>query len=48
MRLAQVDQLTISTGIDAQRRKYTVLSPSPGRLPSTVALAGSIEWVDSE
>jgi polyribonucleotide 5'-hydroxyl-kinase len=37
-----------STGIDAQRRKYTVLSPSTGRLPSTVALAGSIEWVDSE
>jgi polyribonucleotide 5'-hydroxyl-kinase len=37
-----------STGIDTQRRKYTILSPTPGRLPSTVALAGSIEWVDSE
>ncbi|WVQ99907.1 hypothetical protein IAU59_007050 [Kwoniella sp. CBS 9459] len=37
----------VITGIDAQKKKYTVLSPSPGKLPSTVALAGSIEWVDS-
>ncbi len=40
--------LACSTGIDPQRKKYTVLSPSPGKLPSTVAIAGSIEWVDSE
>jgi polyribonucleotide 5'-hydroxyl-kinase len=40
--------INCSTGIDTQRRKYTILSPTPGRLPSTVALAGSIEWVDSE
>jgi len=38
----------VITGIDLQRKKYTVLSPNPGKLPSTVALAGSIEWVDSE
>ncbi|KAK4688997.1 polyribonucleotide 5'-hydroxyl-kinase, partial [Tremellales sp. Uapishka_1] len=37
----------VITAIDAQRKKYTVLSPSPGKLPSTVALAGNIEWVDS-
>ncbi|CAK9782848.1 hypothetical protein CC85DRAFT_120653 [Cutaneotrichosporon oleaginosum] len=38
----------VITAIDTQRRKYTILSPSPGRLPSTVALAGhGIEWVDS-
>ena len=36
-----------STAIDTMRKKYTILSPSPGRLPSTVAIAGSIEWVDS-
>jgi polyribonucleotide 5'-hydroxyl-kinase len=36
-----------STGIDTLRKKYTVLSPSPGKLPSTVAIAGGIEWVDS-
>lgn len=37
-----------STAIDTQRKKYTILSPSPGKLPSTVALAGmGIEWVDS-
>ena len=39
---------SVRTGIDPQRRKYTVLSPSPGKLPSTVAIAGSIDWVDSE
>ncbi|ORY35433.1 hypothetical protein BCR39DRAFT_509714 [Naematelia encephala] len=38
----------VITGIDHQKKKYTVLAPSPGRLPSTVALAGSIEWVDTE
>ncbi|CAD6578790.1 MAG: Cleavage polyadenylation factor subunit clp1 [Tremellales sp. Tagirdzhanova-0007] len=38
----------VITAIDAQRKKYTVLSPSPGKLPSTVAIAGSLEWVDSE
>ncbi|KAK8854866.1 hypothetical protein IAR55_003605 [Kwoniella newhampshirensis] len=37
----------VITGIDPQKKKYTVLSPSPGKLPSTVAIAGSIEWVDS-
>ncbi|WWC90798.1 uncharacterized protein L201_005735 [Kwoniella dendrophila CBS 6074] len=37
----------VITGIDSQKKKYTVLSPSPGKLPSTVALAGLIEWVDS-
>ncbi|WWC63199.1 uncharacterized protein I303_105799 [Kwoniella dejecticola CBS 10117] len=37
----------VITAVDAQKKKYTVLSPSPGKLPSTVALAGSIEWVDS-
>ncbi|WVW85727.1 hypothetical protein I302_107765 [Kwoniella bestiolae CBS 10118] len=37
----------VITAIDTQKKKYTVLSPSPGKLPSTVAIAGSIEWVDS-
>lgn len=36
------------TAIDSQKKKYTVLSPSPGFLPSKVAIAGQIEWVDSE
>ncbi|EIW67326.1 hypothetical protein M231_02531 [Tremella mesenterica] len=38
----------VITNIDSQRRKYTLLSPTPGKLPSTVAIAGSVEWVDSE
>ncbi|WRT68306.1 uncharacterized protein IL334_005282 [Kwoniella shivajii] len=37
----------VITAIDAQKKKYTVLSPSPGKLPSTVAIAGFVEWVDS-
>lgn len=37
----------VITAIDTLKRKYTILSPSPGKLPSTVAIAGSIEWVDS-
>lgn len=37
----------VITGVDALKRKYTVLSPSPGKLPSTIAIAGQIEWVDS-
>ncbi|EAL20505.1 hypothetical protein CNBE4250 [Cryptococcus deneoformans B-3501A] len=37
----------VITAIDTFARKYTVLSPTPGRLPTTVAIAGAIEWVDS-
>ncbi|WVR07435.1 hypothetical protein IAU60_004476 [Kwoniella sp. DSM 27419] len=37
----------VITAIDTLKKKYTVLSPSPGKLPSTVAIAGSLEWVDS-
>ncbi|ODN92739.1 protein Clp1 [Cryptococcus wingfieldii CBS 7118] len=37
----------VITAIDTVKKKYTVLSPSPGKLPSTVAIAGHIEWVDS-
>ena len=40
--------LKLSTAIDTLRKKFTILSPSPGKLPSKVAIAGSIEWVDSE
>jgi polyribonucleotide 5'-hydroxyl-kinase len=39
--------LIYSTAVDTIRKKYTVLSPSPGKLPSKVAIAGAIEWVDS-
>jgi polyribonucleotide 5'-hydroxyl-kinase len=38
----------ISTNVDAAKRKFSVLAPSPGRLPSKVAIAGSIEWVEDE
>ncbi|WVN90221.1 mRNA cleavage and polyadenylation factor Clp1 [Cryptococcus depauperatus CBS 7841] len=37
----------VITAIDTFQQKYTVLSPNPGKLPSTIAIAGSIEWVDS-
>jgi polyribonucleotide 5'-hydroxyl-kinase len=33
--------------IDLIRKKITVLSPSPGRLPSKTALIGTLDWQDS-
>ncbi|KAG0152522.1 hypothetical protein CROQUDRAFT_649945 [Cronartium quercuum f. sp. fusiforme G11] len=33
-------------GVDIRTRKYTILSPLPGRLPRKVAVAGSLEWTD--
>jgi Pre-mRNA cleavage complex II protein Clp1 len=39
--ITQADQSTlISSDIDAQRKKMTVLSPMPGKLPSKTALLG--------
>lgn len=35
-------------GIDTAKRKFTVLSPSPGKLPTKVAIAGAIEWLEDE
>lgn len=32
--------------VDATRKKITVLSPSPGRLPSKTALIGTLDWQD--
>jgi polyribonucleotide 5'-hydroxyl-kinase len=32
--------------VDAARKKMTVLSPSPGRLPSKTALIGTLDWQD--
>ncbi|KAJ9103683.1 hypothetical protein QFC20_004686 [Naganishia adeliensis] len=37
--------LTI-TKIDTVKRKYELLTPSPGRLPSRVAIVGSVEWIE--
>ncbi|EGG05280.1 uncharacterized protein MELLADRAFT_88142 [Melampsora larici-populina 98AG31] len=34
-------------GMDLVKRKYTILSPLPGRLPRKAAIAGSLEWTDS-
>ncbi|KAG8760525.1 Cleavage polyadenylation factor subunit clp1 [Ceratobasidium sp. 428] len=42
----EVAGFLIVTAIDMQRRKITVLSPSPGSLSGRVALAGSLEWQD--
>ncbi|UZJ52838.1 hypothetical protein CBS101457_002158 [Exobasidium rhododendri] len=33
--------------IDVVRKKITVLSPSPGRLPSKTALIGTLDWQDA-
>ena len=33
--------------IDTVRKKITVLSPSPGRLPSKTALIGTLDWQDA-
>jgi polyribonucleotide 5'-hydroxyl-kinase len=38
--------LSSSTKIDTAKRKYELLTPSPGRLPSRVAIAGSVEWIE--
>lgn len=32
--------------IDVKNKKYTILSPLPGRLPRKVAIGGSLEWMD--
>lgn len=42
----EVAGFLIVTAIDMQRRKITVLSPSPGSLAGRVALIGSLEWQD--
>ncbi|KAI8452156.1 Pre-mRNA cleavage complex II protein Clp1-domain-containing protein [Phakopsora pachyrhizi] len=34
------------SGIDLKNKKFTILSPLPGRLPRRVAIAGSLEWID--
>lgn len=43
---APADIRTIRTKIDVAKRKYELLTPSPGRLPSRVAIVGSVEWVE--
>jgi len=35
------------SGIDVKNKKYTILSPLPGRLPRKTAICGSLEWMDS-
>lgn len=35
------------TAVDEQRRHITVLSPCPGKLPSTFLILGSIKWIES-
>ncbi|KAG7530491.1 hypothetical protein FFLO_04981 [Filobasidium floriforme] len=37
--------LTI-TKVDTAKRKFELLTPSPGKLPSRVALVGSVEWIE--
>ncbi len=48
VRYAITDQKSDSAGIDTAKRKFTVLSPSPGKLPTKVAIAGAIEWLEDE
>lgn len=33
--------------MDVKARKYTILSPLPGRLTRSIALVGSCEWMDT-
>jgi polyribonucleotide 5'-hydroxyl-kinase len=37
----------LSSAIDVKNKKYTILSPLPGRLPRKTAIGGSLEWMDS-
>ncbi|MBW0509995.1 hypothetical protein O181_049710 [Austropuccinia psidii MF-1] len=34
------------SSIDVKNKKFTILSPLPGRLPRKVAIGGSLEWID--
>jgi polyribonucleotide 5'-hydroxyl-kinase len=34
------------TKVDTAKRKFELLTPSPGKLPSRVALVGSVEWIE--
>jgi polyribonucleotide 5'-hydroxyl-kinase len=36
-----------SSGIDVNRKKFTVLSPVAGRLPRNRAIVASLEWLDA-
>lgn len=36
------------TKVDTVKRKYELLTPSPGKLPSRVAIVGSVEWIEGD
>lgn len=40
----EVAGYVVITAIDIPRRKFTILSPNVGKLPSTMALVGGFEW----
>lgn len=35
------------SGVDDTKRKMTVLSPNPGRLPKTFYIVGALKWLDA-
>lgn len=37
-----------SSNVDIDKREITLLSPSPGSLPSKYLVVGSLEWLDME
>lgn len=36
------------TRVDVAKRRYELLTPSPGKLPSKVAIAGNLEWAEED
>lgn len=39
--------ILIRSDVDDEKRKVTILSPSPGRLPKKHILMGSFKWMES-
>jgi hypothetical protein len=35
-----------STKVDVAKRKYELLTPAPGKLPTRFAVVGNVEWIE--
>lgn len=44
----EVAGFVVITRVDVAKRRYELLTPSPGKLPSRVAIAGSVEWNEDD
>lgn len=44
----EVAGFVVITKVDVAKRRYELLTPSPGKLPSRVAIAGNVEWNEDD